>query len=87
MAVRVPSKVDLNAKPDEVIWRRTYIPTGEIGEFTETGTVRWVGLDGTPGNYNIGKEFTDAELDVIRKTPFLAARIEASSQVPTRYWL
>jgi hypothetical protein len=83
MAVRVPSKVDLNAKPDEVIWRRTYIPTGEIGEFAETGTVRWVGLDGTPGNYNIGKEFTDAELDVIRKTPFLAARIEASAQVPT----
>jgi hypothetical protein len=83
MAVRVPSKVDLNAKPDEVIWRRTYIPTGKIGEFAETGTVRWVGLDGTPGNYNIGKEFTDAELDVIRKTPFLAARIEASAQVPT----
>jgi hypothetical protein len=83
MAVRVPSKVDLNAKPDEVIWRRTYIPTGKIGEFAETGTVRWVGLDGTPGSYNIGKEFTDAELDVIRKTPFLAARIEASAQVPT----
>jgi hypothetical protein len=79
----IPQKVDLNAKPAEVVWRRTYIPTGEIGKFAETGLTRWVNFDGTPGSYNIGKEFTDAELDVIRKTPFLAARIEASSQVPT----
>jgi hypothetical protein len=84
MVIRVsPAKVDLTAKPEKVVWRRTYIPTGELGEFAETGTVRWVDLDGKPGSYNIGKEFTDAELEVIRNTPFLASRIEASAQVPT----
>jgi hypothetical protein len=83
MAVMIAKQVDLNEKPEPVVWRRTFIPTGELGEFAQSGIQRSVNFDGSVGTYNVGKEFTDAELEVIRNTPFLAARIESSMQVPT----
>ena len=69
MARMIPQKATFERQTSGGCLRRTYIPTGEIGEFAETGLTRWVNFNGKPGSYNIGKEFTECRVRlVIRKT-------------------